>query len=348
MKKIYLLLSFAFIFILKTNAFANDNIFITVESYDKTISSGYSSGNTFVQCLDNFSISENLTVVYDNQDGFNKIFSVNGIQENKFGANDGWLTYIIRENAVIQNIDMLDRKIEKGDKLIVYYGDTTNTKIINSITEEVKNNSLNLKLNINNANKEILEGIRIHLYTPKNTQRIIKTDVTGSVNSRLVDLGIYSYYAESYNYSSYPLIAKTIKKEVFFGPKNKNATTRGEAIDFIVNNFSVKLGSLSNVNFNDTNINNFYFQELNIAATNKLVSGYEDNTFRGEQNISLLEFTVIISRLLDTTNYSILDLDVPSWAIDGVSKAVSLGYVYADEDFSRNVTEDDLLKIIKG
>lgn len=348
MKKIYLLIIFTFIFMFKVYAFAGENVFINIESYDNTIASGSTSGETFVQCLDNFSSNKNLTVVYDNQDGFNKIFSINSITENKFNAEDGWNAYIIRGANIIHSTDMLDTKVINGDKLVLYYGKYDATKIIKSITPTIKDNNLSLKLNVNGSSNENLTGMRVHLYTPKKTQRIIKTDAYGIINSRLVDLGMYSYYTEGYSYNSYPIVVKTIKENLFFGPKDKNATTRGEAIDFIINNFSIGIGNNISINFDDVNINDFYYQELNIATTNKLVSGYGDGTFKGDRQISLAEFAVILSKTSNKTDYKVLDLDAPSWAINGISKAISLGYVSATEDFHRNVTENDLLNILKN
>lgn len=345
MKKFYLVMAFICIFMFKTYAFAQNDVYITIESYDKTISSGYTSGETLVQCLDHFANLKKIPIVYGNENGYNKIYSIKGIEENLFGDTDGWFTYIIRDDEVIQNIDMLDYKIYPGDTIVVYYGDFYNTKIINRIDESIENNTLSLQLDINRGIDESVGGIRVHLYTPKNTQRIIKTDENGVVKSNLTDLGMYSYYAENYSYDSYPYVVKTPKEEVFFGPADKDATTRGEAIDFIVNNFSIKRGDSSSINFDDTSINDFYFQELNIATTNNLISGYEDNTFRGDNPITLLEFACILSRISDNDDYEILDLDVPSWAVQGVSKAVAEGYVSADDNFYRYVTEDDLLKI---
>lgn len=347
MKKLYFIAFFIFVFMFRTYAFAQNDVYITIESYDRTISSGYTSGDTLVQCLDNFANLKNFSVVYDNEGGFNKIYSIKGIKENQFGDTDGWYTYIKSGDTVTQNIDMLDYKVKSGDNIVVYYGDFYETKIINSINSNIENNKLSLELNINRDIDESLEGIRVHLYTPKKTQRIIKTNKNGIVTSRLNDLGMYSYYAENYSYDSYPAVVKTKKEEMFVGPKNKEAVTRGEAIDFIVNNFSIKRGTSPSVNFDDTDINDFYFQELNIATTNNLISGYEDNTFRGDKTITLLEFASILSRISDDNNYEILDLGLPDWAAKGISKAVAEGYVSANDDFYRNVTEADLMKIVK-
>ncbi|MFV0504125.1 MAG: S-layer homology domain-containing protein [Lachnospirales bacterium] len=329
----------------KTNA--SKEVYITIESYDTTLSQGYAKGSTYAEVLENFAMQKDLEIVYSTENNINKIYSVNGIESKLFGPTDGWYSYIIRGDTILENTDILSTPIKDGDMLITYYGDFHDTRIIYDTITRANNKNISIYLVTPTEIDADLSNIKVHLYTPKNTQRIMKTNKEGVVTSKLKDLGYYTYYAEGYNYDSYPSIVRTVNEGFVLGPENKEKVTRGEFIDFLVNNFSIGKGKNGSKDFTDVSMSDFYSTEVSIACSQNIISGYDDKTFRGSEPITMLEYAAILARIDSNVVEVNTNINVPSWAMSSVSKAISKGYVSEDTDFTRNVTEEDLIKIAK-
>ncbi len=332
-----------FIFAFSTTTFANSaSVKVRVESHDKTIAQGNAQGVTFQEAINNFSEENNIDILYNINDGFVAINSVENIRNKSLGSDDGWFAYINRNGEIIVGSTILTSTLEDGDQLVIYYGDPEETEIINVPTLKFDDNTLNFEIN-SHTNPS---GIKIHIITPKKTQRILISDETGHLFTSVNDLGHYQYYAEYYNYSSYPKIVKTETTDFFVGSKDGDKVTRGEAIDFIINQFDVKpFGNTDS--FLDIEPNLFYYNEAIIAKSNNILSGYSDGTFRGDNYITLSELSVIISRIKNIDNLQLdsYKTNAPLWATESVDFCISLEIFHESDDFRRLVTIEDLLKI---
>lgn len=91
-----------------------------------------------------------------------------------------------------------------------------------------------------------------------------------------------------------------------------------------------------------------YIDKLNSLG---YISGYEDNTYRPDNNITRAEFTALVIRILNTKtvkyNNSYSDISDKDWYADYVETALSSGLVSEDETFrpQDNIRRDELVKI---
>ena len=90
------------------------------------------------------------------------------------------------------------------------------------------------------------------------------------------------------------------------------------------------------------------------AAENDIVTGYEDNTFRPNENITREQFAAVIMRAFEfgesTAALTFADADQMGWSKGYVAKAVELGIIngYADNTFlpANNVTRAEAFKML--
>ncbi|WP_081957264.1 amidase family protein [Paenibacillus sp. FSL R7-0273] len=81
-----------------------------------------------------------------------------------------------------------------------------------------------------------------------------------------------------------------------FRPDQK--ISRSELAALITRAF--KLTGTGNASFTDVNRNAWYYDSIDALASNKIITGYADNTFKPEKDITRAEFATIVSRLLET------------------------------------------------
>lgn len=101
-----------------------------------------------------------------------------------------------------------------------------------------------------------------------------------------------------------------------------------------------------------TDIEN-HWGKANIEKLNKLgyIGGYEDGTFRPDNNITRAEFTVLVVRILKADNVkykgSFSDVDAKDWFSDSVETALGIGLISSDSSFrpNDNITRAELTKI---
>jgi hypothetical protein len=79
--------------------------------------------------------------------------------------------------------------------------------------------------------------------------------------------------------------------------KPKSSITRGDVAVIIQKAFGFPLST--NQVFTDVKSNKYYFEEVNALNENKIISGYPDNSFLPDQNISRAEFSIILAKALD-------------------------------------------------
>ncbi|MGE7612001.1 amidase family protein [Paenibacillus sp. NPDC101420] len=83
-----------------------------------------------------------------------------------------------------------------------------------------------------------------------------------------------------------------------FRPDEK--ISRGELAALITRAF--KLTGTGNTSFKDVTRNAWYYDSIDALASNNIITGYADSTFKPEKDITRAEFAAIVSRLLGTIN----------------------------------------------
>lgn len=81
-----------------------------------------------------------------------------------------------------------------------------------------------------------------------------------------------------------------------FRPDEK--ISRGELAALITRAF--KLTGTGNTSFKDVTRNAWYYDSIDALASNNIITGYADSTFKPEKDITRAEFATIVSRLLET------------------------------------------------
>lgn len=87
----------------------------------------------------------------------------------------------------------------------------------------------------------------------------------------------------------------------------KKPLTRGEVALLITSNFN--LSEKGTYSFTDVDKNHPYYQAIQILASNQIVIGYEDGTFRPDKTVTRAEFSVFLSRVLDTKFRKVVTLE---------------------------------------
>ncbi|WNS40806.1 amidase family protein [Paenibacillus sp. MMS20-IR301] len=83
-----------------------------------------------------------------------------------------------------------------------------------------------------------------------------------------------------------------------FRPDQK--ISRSELAALITRAF--KLTGTGNTTFKDVNRSAWYYDSIDALASNKIITGYADSTFKPQQEITRAEFATMVSRLLETVN----------------------------------------------
>lgn len=113
-----------------------------------------------------------------------------------------------------------------------------------------------------------------------------------------------------------------------------------------------KSNETANVEFSDVTPNKWYYSTAGVSQKYGILNGYDDNTFRGEEKISKLQFVSLASRVLrdesfeDITQYEEKRNElnaIPDWAKDDINLALNSKLV--DED---DISDDWNKKITRG
>ncbi|MNI66430.1 Cellulosome-anchoring protein precursor [compost metagenome] len=83
-----------------------------------------------------------------------------------------------------------------------------------------------------------------------------------------------------------------------FRPNDK--ISRSELATLITRAF--KLTGTGNTSFKDVQRNAWYYDSIDALASNKIITGYADSTFKPGQDITRAEFATMVSRLLENLN----------------------------------------------
>ena len=118
--------------------------------------------------------------------------------------------------------------------------------------------------------------------------------------------------------------------------------TRAEFVKII--NYARNYTEVSSIPFTDVPVNEWYYIEIQKAYSAGYIQGDEDGKFRPTANISRQEVAVILERFTEGGNgdFDISHMrdagSIASWALNGVKKAFSMGYVSGDDQAMFNPT----------
>lgn len=338
---------------------------ISIESYNKTISTGSVEAASFREALLKLCAENNINVIL-NSDGM-EILSVNGISNNLFSVYDCWQGYIFRDGEVMQSPDILNTELLSNDILVVYYGHISDTKIVTLLNFYEKNNRINFHVSsssvqwhesngewISGSVTENLENVRINITEPGGLRKIVQTNSDGIAESPLSGSGVYKFYAEGYTYGSFPSIVRTRSRIYFHSLSGNEYVTRAQACAFLVQAFDLSPKNLEK-SFSDVDIQTEFANEINTAASGGLVHGFENGDFKPDESVNLLQLGIMLANLYpDDTAYDSGESTehieaLPEWAQAAALKISNLGlfdgigYIWM-----RPVTADDLSVIFSA
>lgn len=108
--------------------------------------------------------------------------------------------------------------------------------------------------------------------------------------------------------------------------------------------------SAGNGGFYDVSSDDWYCGVASKSAELGIVKGFEDNTFRGDDTISKLQFVSLVSRTLEKERdleYKINNnLSVPDWAKEDISLAISAGIISENENLDGDITRSEAAVIL--
>ena len=138
-----------------------------------------------------------------------------------------------------------------------------------------------------------------------------------------------------------------------FKPENK--VTRAEASLMFARliNGSDNFTTSDVTKFKDAN-NEWYSKGINFAINESLINGYEDGTFRPNENITRAEFANIVASYIKNDDIKVSNLkDIEDhWAKNAINKVYSAGYIkgYEDNTFKPNneITRAEAVTILNA
>lgn len=110
------------------------------------------------------------------------------------------------------------------------------------------------------------------------------------------------------------------------------------------------------VTFSDVHSTDWYYDAVHLAVKSNMVSGYEDNTFRPQNNITRFEAINILSKLVRSENYNDVQLpygdkeSIPSWVNTSVRNLYAAGIIaeYDGNQIAGNtpVTRGEIVRML--
>ncbi|WEA41762.1 S-layer homology domain-containing protein [Lysinibacillus fusiformis] len=106
----------------------------------------------------------------------------------------------------------------------------------------------------------------------------------------------------------------------------KFALVAGLSIPFLFGNHD----SASAAAFKDVDSKHWAYQNVEKVASQKLVTGYQDGTFKPSNNVTRAEFATFLSRMFEGTdrkNEPFTDVNDTHWAKDAIEEGLALGFI---------------------
>jgi hypothetical protein len=333
---------------------------LRVVGYDKIMGTGDFDAVSISQALNMFSAENgiDMTLLKSPTDG-RYISSLGGLENGRFGGNDGWMAYVLRGNTILTDSNLFNEGLRKGDKITVFYGEKSKTRILKSFTSDVSGSNITFFAGAQDdtwtesGGKWVMDksirpvaGIRVNLLLPNGNYKILKTDTLGRAQSAIYQTGVYAYNAEGYVQGAVPIITPSEKEYLLYGIGDSLAVTRGEAAAFLVNTFGLKQKSGVHAVFNDVPAGAENYAEIMTASSNGIISGRSKGIFVPDDKVKAFELCVMLSNILDNSvENTITYKNIPDWAQNSVNAVVNEGLLDRTTDWASYITSDTLLEI---
>ena len=131
--------------------------------------------------------------------------------------------------------------------------------------------------------------------------------------------------------------------------------TRAE-VTALINKLELPLVNQNARSFSDVPSYEWYYDIIHNAVKSGLVSGYEDNTFQPQKNISRFEAISIVSRMVESEEVSSIQLpysdkdNIPTWVGDSVKNLYAAGIIstYEGNAISGNtsITRAEMVRML--
>ncbi|QUI23897.1 S-layer homology domain-containing protein [Vallitalea pronyensis] len=98
--------------------------------------------------------------------------------------------------------------------------------------------------------------------------------------------------------------------------------------------------------FTDVNPSDWFYDAIAFLKQNGRITGYDNQSFRPHQKMSIEEFIVLVLRAIDEDAHVSHDRH---WASDSIEKAISLGWIKKDDYISRYnqpINREEMVKIL--
>lgn len=137
--------------------------------------------------------------------------------------------------------------------------------------------------------------------------------------------------------------------------KPDNTITRAEVVT-LLEKFNLYEYNKTNINFTDVFYNDWFYEYINSAVKSGVVSGYEGNTFKPNNNITRFEAISIISNFVRSDNYNSVQLPyndtekIPLWVNNAVRNLYGAGIIsdYDNNTINGNeyITRAEVIRMI--
>ncbi len=225
---------------------------------------------------------------------------------------------------------------------IVYISDD-----VNSIGEWTENG--NKKLVLKNNGELYMYQLEVGGHTFEKVTEGVKLPIENYYNNQKNFTDILSKSEEEQKAITSLTKAGIINgvSETEFSPDK--SMTRAEIAALLLR-MTAEEGGTGNGGFYDVSSDDWYCGVASKSAELGIVKGFEDNTFRGEDTISKLQFVSLVSRTLEKERdyeYKTNDnLSVPDWAKEDVSLAISAGLISENENLDGDITRSEAAVIL--
>ncbi|MDR1664851.1 MAG: S-layer homology domain-containing protein [Clostridiales bacterium] len=292
-----------------------------IESATETLIYGAVNAYSLSQALEVMAAGRGLTLTYTQRGSESRLtgmeFRETGEDVNA-GISGEWSAYVIRRGEVVRQDAFLDMPIENGDEAVVYFGVADETRIVTHFTCEATAEALTFFVGAETMEwaedsgewspREYvlpIEDAFIHVDLPGGGQATGLTDSEGRAAVLNTKPGYARFYAEGYRQGRVPLIVRTLAQTALCGfDEGAEAVSRAETAAFLVNTLAE--GNTKPARrvpaFSDVTERHPLYGEISAAASFGIVAGYEDNTFRPDEPVTLLQLCAMVSRIFPEVN----------------------------------------------
>jgi hypothetical protein len=329
------------------------NVAVVVEGPGSTLAAGVTRAVYALDALTQTAADAKLPVEVKSMQFGKYVASIAGISGGKYGGYDGWLFAVQRGGAwITPSVGMGDFVLQAGDRLAVYYGDST--QLISSVTVSPRQPRDNEAFTVQVNQQTWDYTANAYTVTPaagvsvKAGSVTVTADAYGIARFQPLAAGTYDLTVAGYSETKAPSVLKQVQKltvgstSALFSDEKEIAVWARDAVhngyasglisgiagsgkapafapkqQLTVRLLSLQPASAPGAAFSDVKAGSWYEQAVRIASASGILTGTGGGKFQPDAPISRQDMAVIFARALK------LDLSaVPSGDIKDI-KAVS-------------------------